>query len=87
MHKKKLSRVVNKQQEAIGRIRKYQEMSESSRRYQEASRKPQEASGRCNIKIIIIIIIKNTVALKPQVDSKNITVKKHCHLKTLLIRG
>ena len=48
--------------------------------------KPLESSGRHNIKVIINKQTKNTVALKPKLDSKISTVKKNCKLITLLIK-
>ena len=63
---------IKKQHETIGSIIKNQEVSESFRRCKEAYH--QNHNKQTN---------KNTVALKPQVDSKISTVKK---LITLLIR-
>ena len=56
------------QHESIGIIMKHQEVSESFRGC-------QEASERHNIKIMINNQKKNTVVLKPQVDSKKKQLK------------
>ena len=72
------------QHEAIGTIMKHQEVSKSFRRCQEARgsiRKAQHENNNNNN-----IYLLNTLALKPQVDSKISTDKKQCQLITLLIK-
>ena len=76
---------VKKQQGAIGRIMKHQEVSESFRKCQEAPgslSKQEEGTPRK-------VINKQTKYsdLKPEVASKIGTVKKHCQLINLLIKG
>ena len=76
---KNFSEGVNKQNEAIGSIMKHHDVSESFRRCKEASGSIRKTQHQSNNK-------QNTVALKPQVDSKIRTVKKHCQLLTSLIK-
>ena len=80
---KNFSGGVNKQHESIGSIMKHHEVSECFRRCQEASGSLRKAHHLNNKKTNKQI----RVALKPQVDSKISTVKKHFQLITSLIKG
>ena len=75
-------KLVRRSQQATGSIRKCPKASGGVRELQGASgsiRKAQHPK--------IINKQTNTVTLKPKVDSKISTVKKHCQLKTSLIKG
>ena len=58
---------------------KHQEVSESFRRCQEASESIMKAQHQKNN--------KQTDKIQTQVDSQISTVKKHCQLITLVIKG
>ena len=74
------TKLVRRRQQATGSNRKHNKASGSVQKlpeFPESLRKPQQASERHNIKIIINKQT-NTVALKSQVNSKISTVEKHC---------